>query len=90
MLLTKETFPGSDVFLIGGVSPVTRPGCSDDADTSECSIDILLNPMPEQWESYNTWMIGDTKLDWQGPQAEQVMIALQRIIDILSSKLSVY
>ena len=68
----QETFPGSDVFIIGGVSPATRPGCSDDAETSECSVDIVLNPMPEQWEAYNTWMIGDTKLDWQGPQAEQV------------------
>eukprot|EP00095_Tigriopus_kingsejongensis_P004644 maker-scaffold29_size597861-snap-gene-1.15 protein:Tk04644 transcript:maker-scaffold29_size597861-snap-gene-1.15-mRNA-1 annotation:"alpha-amylase 1" len=71
IFIERETFPGSDVFIVGGVSETQRPDCGVDAETSTCSIDIELNPMPKQWESYNGWMEGDTKLDWDGPQADQ-------------------
>lgn len=27
--------------------------------------------MPEDWESYNSWMEGDDQLDWDGPQPGQ-------------------
>ena len=27
--------------------------------------------MPEQWNSYNSWMIGDNYLDWDGTEADQ-------------------
>ena len=27
--------------------------------------------MPKQWESYNSWMVGDDHLDWDGPEPGQ-------------------
>ena len=42
--------PGSDVFIIGGQPDL------------KSSIDIKVNPMPELWEEYNAWMVGDDKV----------------------------
>ena len=50
--------PGSDVFIVGGVAP-------------DQVIDISLYPFPENWESYNHWMVGDLHLDWDGPEEGQ-------------------
>ncbi|TRY76789.1 hypothetical protein TCAL_12427 [Tigriopus californicus] len=71
IFIERETFPGSDVFIVGGINDEQRPDCGTDAETSTCAIDIALNEMPKQWESYNAWMEGDTKLDWEGPQVGQ-------------------
>jgi alpha-amylase len=34
-------------------------------------IDAKIIPMPVIWESYNSWMVGDTQLDWDGPEVGQ-------------------
>ena len=54
----QETVPGQDVFIQGGQTDLSP-------------IDIVIHPMPEIWESYNSWMEGDDKLDWDGPQPGQ-------------------
>jgi len=58
IFVEKETVPGQDVFIQGGQSDLSP-------------IDIVIHPMPEIWESYNSWMEGDDKLDWEGPQPGQ-------------------
>ena len=50
IFVEKQTVPGSDVFIIGGQPDL------------KSSIDIKVNPMPEQWEEYNAWMVGDDKV----------------------------
>ena len=54
----RQTVPGSDVFIVGGVAP-------------DQVIDISLYPFPENWESYNHWMVGDSHMDWDGPEDGQ-------------------
>lgn len=41
-------------------------GCTDDAATSACAIDITHNSLGtgQHYEGYNAWAEGDTKLDW--------------------------
>jgi len=56
--IKRQTVPGSDVFIIGGVAP-------------DQQIDISLYPFPANWESYNDWMVGDDHLDWDGPEEGQ-------------------
>ena len=46
------------MFIVGGVAP-------------DQVIDISLYPFPENWESYNHWMVGDLHLDWDGPEEGQ-------------------
>ena len=58
-MLLQETYPCQDIFIIGGQSDGKSP------------IDITINSMPEQWNSYNSWMIGDNYLDWDGTEADQ-------------------
>ena len=58
MIILQQTVPGQDVFIQGGQTDLSP-------------IDIIINPMPEIWESYNSWMEGDDKLDWDGPQPDQ-------------------
>lgn len=58
IIIKKETVPGQDLFILGGK-----------ADGG--SIDIKMIPMGNQWEKYNAWSNGDTKLDWNGAQTEQ-------------------
>ena len=57
-MILQQTVPGQDVFIQGGQTDLSP-------------IDIVINPMPEIWESYNSWMEGDDKLDWDGPQPDQ-------------------
>ena len=56
--IMRQTVPGSDVFIVGGVAP-------------DQQIDISLYPFPANWESYNAWMVGDDHLDWDGPEEGQ-------------------
>ena len=56
--IKRQTVPGSDVFIVGGVSP-------------DQQIDISLHPFPANWESYNAWRVGDDHLDWDGPEPGQ-------------------
>ena len=47
------------MFIVGGQTDGKTP------------ISIEINPMPEQWESYDAWMIGDDLLNWDGAQRDQ-------------------
>lgn len=58
VVVKRQTVPGSDVFIVGGVAP-------------DQEIDISLYPFPENWESYNHWRVGDDHLDWDGPEEGQ-------------------
>ena len=50
IFVEKQTVPGSNVFITGGQPDL------------KSSIDIKVNAMPELWEEYNAWMIGDDKV----------------------------
>ena len=56
--IQRQTVPGSDVFIVGGVAP-------------DLEVDISLYPFPDNWESYNHWRLGDNHLDWDGPEEGQ-------------------
>ena len=56
--IQRQTVPGSDVFIVGGVAP-------------DLEVDISLYPFPDNWESYNHWRVGDNHLDWDGPEEGQ-------------------
>ncbi|CAG0902207.1 unnamed protein product [Darwinula stevensoni] len=73
VLIHKQTNPGQDMFIRGGVGHDQRPGCEEDAETSECAISITTNSLGEtaHYEKYNSWREGDTKLDWYGVQTGQ-------------------
>ncbi|XP_065557068.1 alpha-amylase 1-like [Artemia franciscana] len=68
-----QTNPGQDLFIRGGIDHLIRPGCVEDAETSECAIDISVNSLgtTEHYAKYNAWNTGETKLDWYGVQAGQ-------------------
>ena len=38
-----QTNPGQDLFIRGGIDHLIRPGCVEDAETSECAIDISVS-----------------------------------------------
>ena len=62
LAIKRQTVPGSDVFIVGGVAP-------------DQQIDISLHPFPANWESYNAWRAGDDHLDWDGPEEGQGQFA---------------
>lgn len=41
-------------------------GCTEDATTSACAIDIVHNSLgsDQHYEGYEAWAFGDSKLDW--------------------------
>ncbi len=57
----QETVPGQDVFIVGGR-------------TDGNPIDIRINALPEQFSKYNAWSTGDTQLDWNGAEPQQVLL----------------
>ncbi|CAG0900963.1 unnamed protein product [Darwinula stevensoni] len=73
VFIHKQTTDGQDMFATGGVGPDQRPGCTEDAETSECAISITTNSLGEgeHYDKYNSWREGDTKLDWYGEQSGQ-------------------
>lgn len=48
-------------------------GCTQDAETDPCAIDIFTHSLGtiSHYESYNSWRVGDTRLDWMGAQVGQ-------------------
>lgn len=48
-------------------------GCSQDAETDPCAIDITTNSLgtTTHYDKYNSWREGDTRLDWMGAQVSQ-------------------
>ncbi|KAK3852672.1 hypothetical protein Pcinc_040753 [Petrolisthes cinctipes] len=50
-----------------------RRGCTSDTETDPCAIDITTNSLgtTSHYDKYNSWRVGDTKLDWNGAQTAQ-------------------
>ncbi|KAK8405762.1 hypothetical protein O3P69_001926 [Scylla paramamosain] len=73
IFMFKQTNDGQDLFVRGGIDSAQRPGCTEDAETDPCAIDITTNSLgtTSHYDKYNSWRIGDTRLDWQGAQAGQ-------------------
>lgn len=73
ILLARQTAVGQDIFLRGGISHERRPGCWDNPETSPCAISIKHNSLgtSPHYDGYNSWSVGDTKLDWSGAQDGQ-------------------
>ena len=48
-------------------------GCSDNAATSPCALDISHNSIgtTEHYDKYNDWASGDSHLDWYGAESGQ-------------------
>ncbi|XP_037799098.1 alpha-amylase-like [Penaeus monodon] len=73
VFIHKQTNPGQDLFIRGGIDSAHRPGCSENADTDACAIDIIPSSLgtDSHYAKYDAWREGDTKLDWFGAQAGQ-------------------
>ncbi|KAK4293347.1 hypothetical protein Pmani_033953 [Petrolisthes manimaculis] len=69
----KETSVGQDLFVRGGIDEGHRPGCTENAETDICALDISTNSLGsgEHYTKYDSWRVGDTKLDWYGAQTGQ-------------------
>ncbi|XP_066982644.1 alpha-amylase-like isoform X3 [Macrobrachium rosenbergii] len=73
IFMHKETDPGQDLFLRGGIDSAHRPGCTDVAETDPCAIGIrthLLGTI-DTYDRYNAWRVGDVHLDWYGAETGQ-------------------
>ncbi|XP_068220186.1 alpha-amylase-like [Palaemon carinicauda] len=73
ILIHKETIPGQDLFLRGGIDREHRPGCTDVAETDACAIGIRIHLLGtiETYGRYNAWRVGDVHLDWYGAEQGQ-------------------
>jgi len=73
VIIEKETHEGQDLFIRGGINDVQREGCSDDARTSECALDIRIRSMGSDGahDAYNAYKNQDMKLDWYGAEYNQ-------------------
>ena len=73
IFIQKQTNPGQDMFIRGGIDHTQRPGCVEDAATSACAIGIETTSLGAtvHYDKYNAWRVGDTKLDWYGVQVGQ-------------------
>ncbi|CAL1526033.1 unnamed protein product [Lymnaea stagnalis] len=75
ILVEKQTSPGQDLFLRGGLeSSHTTGGCSSaDYQSNPCAIPIRhrgLN-MTDETPGRDSWAKGDNYLDWFGPETDQ-------------------
>jgi len=73
ILMEKETTPGQDLFVQGGISEYHRTGCTEDARTSDCALDIRIRGVGkgQGFEKYNAYKNGDMKLDFYGHESHQ-------------------
>jgi len=64
---------GEQLFLRGGISDDHRSGCTQDARTSDCALDIRIRSVGhgELFEQYNAFKTGDMKLDFYGAEFHQ-------------------
>ncbi|XP_064112999.1 alpha-amylase-like isoform X2 [Macrobrachium nipponense] len=73
VIIEKQTFENQDLFLRGGVDADKRPSCTEDVATDPCAIDMESNSLGEtdHYNKYNSWRLGDTRLDWRGAEPGQ-------------------
>jgi alpha-amylase len=72
VFMKKDTLPGQDLFVRGGIDHSRRQGCTQDANTSPCAIPIRHNTIvPANFTTYIDWSVGDYHLDWYGAEVGQ-------------------
>ncbi|XP_064112997.1 alpha-amylase-like isoform X2 [Macrobrachium nipponense] len=73
IFMHKQTIDGQDLFVRGGIGENQRPGCTDDVSTDPCAIDMETNSLGEtdHYSKYNSWRVGDNRLDWLGGEPGQ-------------------
>lgn len=73
ILMEKETTLGQQLFLRGGISEDQREGCTGDARTSDCALDIRIRSVGNgaHFDLYNAYKNGDMKLDFYGAEYNQ-------------------
>lgn len=69
--LYLSTYPSVYIFIY--LPFFFSAGCTGDAETDPCAIDMITHSLGtiSHYESYNSWRVGDTRLDWMGAQAGQ-------------------
>ncbi|XP_046454250.1 alpha-amylase-like isoform X3 [Daphnia pulex] len=72
VFVKKQTAPGQDLFIRGGIDSTVRPGCTQDI-TSTCAIDFQMKSLgaSSHYDKYNSWSTGDSRLDWYGAEPGQ-------------------
>ncbi|KAK7085956.1 hypothetical protein SK128_005871 [Halocaridina rubra] len=73
VFMQKQTNVGQDLFVRGGIDAGQRPGCTSDVTTDPCAIDHTINSLGDtsHYDKYNSWSVGDTRLDWMGAESGQ-------------------
>ncbi|KAH9519299.1 Alpha-amylase A type-1/2 [Bulinus truncatus] len=75
IMVERQTNPGQDLFIRGGVDYTRRPGCSASlpAATNPCAIPLKHQSYgtSTHFDKINAWSEGDNFLDWSGPEPGQ-------------------
>ncbi|XP_078323364.1 alpha-amylase-like [Crassostrea virginica] len=73
IMIERQTNPGQDLFIRGGIDHSHRQGCTNDATTSACAIPIKSRHLGtgQHYAQYNAWSTGDSFLDWYGQENGQ-------------------
>nr|APU94147.1 alpha-amylase [Sinonovacula constricta] len=73
IMIEKQTQPGQDLFIRGGLDHNRHSGCTQDASSSQCAIPMRDNAVGTgaHYEKYNAWRVNDNFLDWYGAEAGQ-------------------
>ncbi|XP_055893859.1 alpha-amylase-like [Biomphalaria glabrata] len=75
IIIERQTNPGQDLFIRGGVDYARRPGCSASlpATSNPCAIPIkhINLGTTSHFDKVTAWSAGDNFLDWSGPESSQ-------------------
>ncbi|CAG5126335.1 unnamed protein product, partial [Candidula unifasciata] len=73
ILIQKQTNPGQDLFIRGGIDTSHRTGCSSTDVSNPCSIPIkhISDGTSSHFDKVNAWSAGDNFLDWVGAEPGQ-------------------
>ncbi|XP_059150386.1 alpha-amylase-like [Physella acuta] len=75
IMVEKQTNPGQDLFIRGGIDHTQRPGCSDSSAVASnpCNIPIkhTVVSTTAHYDKVNAWSVGDNFLDWGGSEPGQ-------------------
>ncbi|XP_064597807.1 pancreatic alpha-amylase-like [Liolophura sinensis] len=71
ILIEKQTTPGQDIFMRGGIDHARRPVCKQNP--VECAIPVRYRPIGtgSHYQKYIDWCKGDQMLDWEGAESGQ-------------------
>ncbi|XP_067663291.1 alpha-amylase-like [Haliotis asinina] len=73
LLIQRQTIPGQDLFIRGGIDHAHMTGCSSSVSGNPCAIPIRHRDLGSgtHFAKYNTWSAGDNYLDWYGAEPGQ-------------------